>query len=167
MRSRSLLVIAATVLVVGAGGAMASHVATVNPNAVPAGYLAAHNDVANIEIDSFARAVKHGRADATLRHFVFPAGAGTLIPVWRSFTVGSGTFGVIRTPTAGSAERGGSRQRSSAGGRSRSSVPSMYWRRSSAKGPPAEERWQHHEGEKSAAELLVSLLSRPAVGEIA
>jgi quercetin dioxygenase-like cupin family protein len=87
--------IAATMLALGAGGAVANHVTVVDPTAVPAGFLAAHNDVAGIEIDSLARAVKHGHADATIRHFVFGPNAAT---AWHTHpgpaivTVASGTF---------------------------------------------------------------------------
>jgi redox-sensitive bicupin YhaK (pirin superfamily) len=97
MRKKLLVTAASALLLLGAASsAIASHVATVDPNAVPPGYLAAHNDVANIEIDSFARVVKNGHADAFIRHFVFPAGAGPL--AWHTHpgpaivTVVSGTF---------------------------------------------------------------------------
>ena len=95
MRHRLVLGVAATVLAVGAGGAIASHVATVDPTTVPPGYLAAHNDVAGIEIDSLARAVKHGHADATIRHFVFGPNVATgwhTHPGPAIVTVVSGTF---------------------------------------------------------------------------
>jgi quercetin dioxygenase-like cupin family protein len=95
LRNRLVLGLAAITLAVGAGVAGASHVTTVDPTAVPAGYLAAHNDVAGIEIDSFARAVKHGRADATIRHFVFGPNAATgwhTHPGPAIVTVVSGTF---------------------------------------------------------------------------
>lgn len=97
MRSRWLLVVSAVALAVGAGGAVAGHGTVADPATVPGGLLAAHNDVANIEIDSFARVVKHGHADVFIRHFVFPAGAGPT--GWHTHpgpaivTVASGTFG--------------------------------------------------------------------------
>ena len=96
MRKKLAVTAASALLLLAvASSAIANHV-VVDPNAVPAGFLAAHNDVANIEIDSFARAVKHGRADVFIRHFVFPAGAGPL--AWHTHpgpaivTVNSGTF---------------------------------------------------------------------------
>jgi hypothetical protein len=95
VRIKLLLGIAAAMLVMGVGGAVADHVPVVDPNTVPPGFLAAHNDVAGIEIDSFARAVRHGHADATIRHFVFGPNAAT---AWHTHpgpaivTVASGTF---------------------------------------------------------------------------
>ena len=95
MRNTLVLAVAAILLAVGVGGAVASHVTVVDPLTVPPGYLAAHNDVAGIEIDSFARVVRHGRADATIRHFVFGPNAAT---AWHTHpgpaivTVASGTF---------------------------------------------------------------------------
>jgi hypothetical protein len=87
--------VAATVLVVGVGGAVATHVPVVAPTAVPEGYLAAHNDVAGIDISAFARAVRRGHADATIRHFVFGANAATgwhTHPGPAIVTVASGSF---------------------------------------------------------------------------
>ena len=77
MRTRLALGVVATMLALGVGGAGANHVPIVDPNTVPPGYLAAHNDIAGIEIDSFARVVHHGHADATIRHFVFGPNAAT------------------------------------------------------------------------------------------
>jgi quercetin dioxygenase-like cupin family protein len=95
LRKGLVLAVAAAVLVVGVGGVAGSHVTTVDPNAVPAGYLAAHNDVAGIQIDSFARVVEHGHADATIRHFVFGPNVATgwhTHPGPAIVTVVSGTF---------------------------------------------------------------------------
>jgi quercetin dioxygenase-like cupin family protein len=77
MNAKLALGVSAAVVLVGAGGAIASHVVTVDPTSVPAGFLAAHNDVEGIDVDSFARVVKQGRADATVRHFVFGPNAST------------------------------------------------------------------------------------------
>jgi hypothetical protein len=77
MRNKLILGVAPTMLAVGVGGAGAGHVTVIDPNAEPPGYLAAHDDVAGIEIDSFARVVKHGHADATIRHFVFGPNVAT------------------------------------------------------------------------------------------
>ncbi len=96
MRRRWILATAAASLAVGVGVAVAGHGPVADPATVPGGLLAAHNDVANIEISSFARAVKNGRADVFIRHFVFPAGAGPT--GWHTHpgpaivTVASGTF---------------------------------------------------------------------------
>ena len=98
MRKKTVGLIAAAVavLVIGGGVAIANHVAVVEPTTVPSGFLATHNDVENIEVDSFARVVKNGHADATIRHFVFPAGSAPL--AWHTHpgpaivTVASGTF---------------------------------------------------------------------------
>src|SRR5918994_1532696 len=96
MRKKLAVTAASALLLLAvASSAIANHV-VVDPNAVPAGFLAAHNDVANIEIDSFPRVVRNGHADAFIRHFVFPAGAGPL--AWHTHpgpaivTVASGTF---------------------------------------------------------------------------
>jgi redox-sensitive bicupin YhaK (pirin superfamily) len=96
MRKVGIAVLGVLLLGIVAVPALGNHVAVVDPNAVPSGFLASHNDVANIEIDSFARVVKNGHADAFIRHFVFPAGAGPL--AWHTHpgpaivTVASGTF---------------------------------------------------------------------------
>ena len=95
MRNKVLLGIGAIMLTVGVSGAVAGHVPVVDPNTVPPGFLAAHDDVAGIEINSFARVVRHGHADATIRHFVFGPNAAT---AWHTHpgpaivTVASGTF---------------------------------------------------------------------------
>lgn len=95
MRKVGIAVLGVLLLGIVAVPALGSHV-IVDPTTVPPNFLAAHNDVANIEIDSFARVVKNGHADAFIRHFVFPAGAGPL--AWHTHpgpaivTVASGTF---------------------------------------------------------------------------
>ena len=95
MRKVGIAVLGTLLLGIVAVPALGSHV-IVDPTTVPPNFLAAHNDVANIEIDSFARVVKNGHADAFIRHFVFPAGAGPL--AWHTHpgpaivTVASGTF---------------------------------------------------------------------------
>lgn len=75
MRVRLGIAIALSLFGVGVAGA--AHVTEVDPATVPPGLLAAHNDVANIEIDSFARAVKEHRADVFVQHFVFGPNAAT------------------------------------------------------------------------------------------
>jgi quercetin dioxygenase-like cupin family protein len=75
MRVRLGIAIAVSVFSVGVAGA--AHVTEIDPTLVPAGFLAAHNDVANIEIASFARAVKRHRADVFVQHFVFGPNAAT------------------------------------------------------------------------------------------
>jgi redox-sensitive bicupin YhaK (pirin superfamily) len=96
MRKKLAVTAASALLLLAvASSATANHV-VVDPNAVPAGFLAAHNDVANIEIDSFPRVVRNGHADAFIRHFVFAAGSAPL--AWHTHpgpaivTVASGTF---------------------------------------------------------------------------
>jgi quercetin dioxygenase-like cupin family protein len=76
MRIRLLAAVAAA-LAVGAGVAVATHVPEVDPATVPVGFLATHNDVANIRISSFARAIKHHRADVLVQHLSFEANAAT------------------------------------------------------------------------------------------
>ena len=60
--------VAALVLAVSVGVAVASHVAQVDPATVPVGFLATHNDVSNFDIAPLARAVKNHRADVFVWH---------------------------------------------------------------------------------------------------
>ncbi|HEX4747185.1 MAG TPA: hypothetical protein VFU99_09920 [Gaiellaceae bacterium] len=71
MRKQALAVVAfATGLAVVAGGgvAIASHVAEVDPAAVPPGFLAAHNRVEEVPVSAFARAAAASGAEITVQH---------------------------------------------------------------------------------------------------
>lgn len=69
MRRKWILAgVAALVLAVSVGVAVASHVAQVDPATVPVGFLATHNDVSNFDIAPLARAVKNHRADVFVWH---------------------------------------------------------------------------------------------------
>jgi hypothetical protein len=68
MRIRWLLAGGAAAAALGAGTAIATHVPQIDPTTVPVGFLATHNDVANFKISSFARAVRHHRADVFVQH---------------------------------------------------------------------------------------------------
>lgn len=66
---RIQLVIAAFVVAVAsAGAAVASHVAEQDPATVPAGFLAAHNRVAEVPVSALARAAAADGAEVTVQH---------------------------------------------------------------------------------------------------
>jgi quercetin dioxygenase-like cupin family protein len=71
MRFKWLLPTAAAALALGASGAVANHVTEIDPTTVPVGFLAAHNDVAQMRINSFARVIKRHRADVFVQHLQF------------------------------------------------------------------------------------------------
>jgi quercetin dioxygenase-like cupin family protein len=77
MRMKWLLPAAAAALAIGVSGAVANHVTEIDPTTVPVGFLAAHNDVANMRINSFARVIKRHRADVFIQHFQFGPNAAT------------------------------------------------------------------------------------------
>jgi hypothetical protein len=77
MRIRWLLVGAAVIAALGTGTAIATHVPQIDPNTVPVGFLATHNDVANFRVNSFARAVRHHRADVMVQHAQLGANMAT------------------------------------------------------------------------------------------
>ena len=68
MRLKWFVAGAIAALVVGAGTAIATHVPQVDPNTVPVGFLATHNDVNNFKIAAFARVAKHHDADVFVQH---------------------------------------------------------------------------------------------------
>jgi quercetin dioxygenase-like cupin family protein len=51
-----------------AGGALANHVAEVDPATVPTGFLAAHNAVRNVPVSALARSVTPDGTDAFIQH---------------------------------------------------------------------------------------------------
>jgi hypothetical protein len=91
--------VAALVLVLSVGVAVASHVPQVDPETVPAGFLVTHNNVSGFEIAPIARAVRHHRADVFVWHL--EAAPNQALP-WHTHpgpaivTVASGTFAYQR-----------------------------------------------------------------------
>ena len=66
--SKQLVVAARATLVAGGGVALASHVTEVDPATVPAGFLSAHNRVADVPLSAFARAAAADGAEVTVQH---------------------------------------------------------------------------------------------------
>jgi quercetin dioxygenase-like cupin family protein len=67
MRKQLTIVVLLAALALG-GVAVAAHVATVDPAAVPVGFLTAHNRVAEVPISAFARAAAADGAEVTVQH---------------------------------------------------------------------------------------------------
>jgi quercetin dioxygenase-like cupin family protein len=63
--------------VFGAATAIATHVPQVDPNTVPVGFLATHNDVDNFKMGPFARVSKHHDADVFVQHAALAANGAT------------------------------------------------------------------------------------------
>jgi quercetin dioxygenase-like cupin family protein len=73
-----LLAAGAAVAALGAAGIVsASHVTEVNPAAVPGGFLAAHNVVAEMPLSPFARAAAANGADVFIQHAHLDANVAT------------------------------------------------------------------------------------------
>ena len=66
--------VAALVLAVSVGVAVASHVAQVDPATVPVGFLATHNDVSNFDIAPLARVGSDGDVGYGVLHAVVEGG---------------------------------------------------------------------------------------------
>jgi quercetin dioxygenase-like cupin family protein len=77
MRVRLILAIASSAMVLGVGGAVATHVPEVPPGTVPAGFLETHNDVERFNLKSFKRAVRHRQADVFVQHIVLGPNGST------------------------------------------------------------------------------------------
>jgi hypothetical protein len=58
--------LAATIVLLGASAALASHVTQVDPATVPTGFLAAHNSIEDVPVSALARAVTPDGADVTV-----------------------------------------------------------------------------------------------------
>ena len=67
MSSKSLILGAAVALAV-VGAAVGAHVVPVDPAAVPTGFLAAHNSIADVPVSALARAVKPDGTEASVQH---------------------------------------------------------------------------------------------------
>ena len=78
MQRKRVLALVSAAAAVGAGGvALASHVPVVDPATVPTGFLSAHVDVRQMRVSSFARAVRHHRADIFVQHARLAANEAT------------------------------------------------------------------------------------------
>ena len=71
------LILAAIIALAAAGGAIASHVAQVDPALVPTGFLAAHNSIDDVPISALARAANPDGADVFVQHVRLPGNAST------------------------------------------------------------------------------------------
>jgi hypothetical protein len=102
MRPRLLLAGLVAMLALG-GGALASHVAQVDPATVPTGFLVTHNEVNNVPVSALARATKPSGADIFVQHGRLAEGEMT---AWHTHpgpvfvTVVRGTF-IYRDSVAG------------------------------------------------------------------
>lgn len=65
---RKLFFIAAGLVVLGGGVALASHVGEIDPATVSPGFLAAHNRVADVPLAPFARAMASDGAEVSVHH---------------------------------------------------------------------------------------------------
>jgi hypothetical protein len=74
---RRILVIGGVLGLLGTGVAIADHVSEVDPATVPEGFLVTHNAVTDVQISSFARAVKRHGADVFVQHVQFEPGEAT------------------------------------------------------------------------------------------
>src|SRR5439155_3857117 len=77
MRVKVVLALAAVTALSGAGAAIANHVAQVDPAAVPTGFLAAHNSIADVPIEALVRAANPDGADVFVQHVRLPANVST------------------------------------------------------------------------------------------
>jgi quercetin dioxygenase-like cupin family protein len=68
MQTRWIPALAAIAVLALAGGALATHVAQVDPATVPTGFLAAHNAVRDVPVSALARAVTPNGTDAFIQH---------------------------------------------------------------------------------------------------
>src|SRR5919199_1653577 len=76
-QTRWIPALAAIAVLAFAGGALANHVAQVDPATVPTGFLAAHNTVRDVPVSAFARAVTPNGTDAFIQHVRLGANAQT------------------------------------------------------------------------------------------
>ena len=77
MRLKFVVALAAIAALVGAGVAVANHVPQVDPAAVPTGFLAEHNAIAEIPVSALARAVTPDGADLFIQHVRLGANTAT------------------------------------------------------------------------------------------
>jgi hypothetical protein len=72
---RLVLVAVIGLAVLSVSGAVASHQPVVDPNLVPPGLLAAHNEATGLSVAPLTRAIDNHEADLIVQHFQVPAGA--------------------------------------------------------------------------------------------
>lgn len=77
MRTKRLFVAVTMCFAVLTGAAVASHVAQVDASTVPAGFLAAHNEIDGIGLDAIARAVKPDGAEVFVQSIDLGPNAAT------------------------------------------------------------------------------------------
>jgi hypothetical protein len=68
MRVKAILAVAGAAVVIGVGGATATHVPEIDPATVPTGFFVAHNYVADVPVAPIARAVEPNGADVFVQH---------------------------------------------------------------------------------------------------
>jgi hypothetical protein len=68
MKHMHVVALAAAAAVTGSGVAVAGHVMQVDPATVPTGFLAAHNEIADVPVSALARAAASGGADVFVQH---------------------------------------------------------------------------------------------------
>lgn len=73
MRAKVILAVLCASILVGAGVAIASHSAEIDPTTVPTGFFVAHNYVADIPVAPIARAVQPNGADVFVQHLTLAA----------------------------------------------------------------------------------------------
>lgn len=77
MRIKRLLAFVAVGLLLSFGVAQAAHVAVIDPNTVPVGFLAAHSGIDNVPVNALARAVKPHGTEVSIQHIRLGANAAT------------------------------------------------------------------------------------------
>jgi quercetin dioxygenase-like cupin family protein len=68
MQKRRIPLLAAIAALAFASGALANHVAQVDPGSVPTGFLAAHNSIPDVPVSALVRAVTPDGTDAFIQH---------------------------------------------------------------------------------------------------
>ncbi|HEU5065056.1 MAG TPA: hypothetical protein VFT86_04105 [Gaiellaceae bacterium] len=65
---KAILAVASAAVVIGVGGAIATHVPEIDPATVPTGFFVAHNYVADVPVAPIARVVEPNGADVFVQH---------------------------------------------------------------------------------------------------
>jgi hypothetical protein len=95
MRVKAILAVAGAAVVIGVGGAIATHVPEIDPATVPTGFFVAHNYVADVPVAPIARAVEPNGADVFVQHLRLDANQ---VSAWHTHpgpvivTIRSGSF---------------------------------------------------------------------------
>ena len=77
MQRKWIWALATSIVLGGAGAAVASHVTQVDPATVPTGFLAAHNSIKEVPAAALARAVNPDGADIFVQHVRLGANGAT------------------------------------------------------------------------------------------